>query len=44
MVIGAVFSVLILLVFSRSWRATLIASLAIPITLGNKLRVPSPAW
>ena len=32
-VIGAAFSVLILLAFLRSWRATLIASLAIPLTL-----------
>ncbi len=32
-VIGAVFSVLILLAFLKSWRATLIASLAIPLSL-----------
>lgn len=32
-VIGAAFSVLILLVFLKSWRATLIASLAIPLSL-----------
>lgn len=32
-VVGAVFSVLILLAFLKSWRATLIASLAIPLSL-----------
>ncbi len=32
-IIGAVFSVLILLAFLKSWRATLIASLAIPLSL-----------
>jgi multidrug efflux pump subunit AcrB len=32
-VIGGLFSVLILLAFLRSWRATLISALAIPITL-----------
>ena len=32
-IIGAVFSVLILLAFLRSWRATIIASSAIPLTL-----------
>jgi multidrug efflux pump subunit AcrB len=31
--IGGLFSVLILLVFLRSWRATLISALAIPVTL-----------
>ena len=32
-VIGGLFSVLILLAFLRSWRATLVAALAIPVTL-----------
>jgi len=32
-IIGALFSVLILFAFLKSWRATLIASLAIPLTL-----------
>jgi CzcA family heavy metal efflux pump len=32
-IIGALFSVLVLLVFLRSWRATLIAALAIPLSL-----------
>src|SRR5207302_11517405 len=32
-VIGGLFSILILLAFLRSWRATLISALAIPITL-----------
>src|SRR5262249_7422693 len=31
--VGSLFSVLILLAFLRSWRATLIAALAIPVTL-----------
>jgi multidrug efflux pump subunit AcrB len=33
-VIGSLFSILILLAFLRSWRATLISALAIPTTLG----------
>ncbi len=32
-IVGGIFSVLILLAFLRSWRATLVAALAIPITL-----------
>ncbi len=35
--IGSVFSILILLAFLRSWRATLISALAIPVTLAITL-------
>ena len=39
--IGGLFSILILLAFLRSWRATLISALAIPVTLAITFPVPA---
>src|SRR5207245_9632607 len=38
--IGGLFSILILLAFLRSWRATLISALAIPVTLAITFLFP----
>ena len=38
-VVGGIFSVLILLLFLRSWRATLLSALAIPTTLAITLLI-----